>query len=108
MAGGRMGKVRRVLLIAPIPLLITTYIAFRGFTGALGFRAGVTLAFLFYWIVWFLLLPLYAARVRGLLDMLRDTRPWVPSPRWLALILLILPVALGLCVKLVPELPPTD
>jgi len=86
---------RRALLAAPLVLLATTYLAFQGFVALWGPKAGYFAGFVFYWIVWGLLFPLWILGSQGLPTLFRDVQPRLGKPIWLGPVLLALPPLLA-------------
>jgi len=86
---------RIALLIAPPALLASMYPAYQGFVSLIGPKGGYLAGFLFYWVFWCLLFPLWALGPRGLREVFRDVRPRLGRPAWLGLVLLAMPPILG-------------
>jgi len=86
---------QKMLLVIPLVLLATTYLAFREFIAFFGFKAGYFAGFVFYWMVWGLLLPLWVLGSRGLGSLFRDVYPRLGKPAWLGAALLTLPPLLA-------------
>lgn len=86
---------RKALLVMPLVLLLTTYLAFQEFVTWLGFKAGYFAGFAFYWAVWGLLFPLWALGGQGLRTLFRDVRPRLGKPGWVGAVLLALPPLLA-------------
>ena len=86
---------RKGLLVTPLALLLTTYLAFQGFIARFGFKTGYFAGFVFYWVAWGLLLPLWALGGRGLRTLFQDVRPRLGKPAWLGVVLLTLPPLLA-------------
>lgn len=84
-------KKQIVLLAAPPVLLITTYLNYYILAALLGPVHGYLGGFLFYWIVWCGLLPLWVVGPNGLREMFKDTHPRFGKPAWLGLLFLIGP-----------------
>lgn len=80
------------LLVAPPLLLVTAYAVFSGLAAWLGPARGYLGGFLFYWIGWCLLVPLWAVGKDGLRGMFRRPRPPLGRPAWLGLFMLTGPV----------------
>jgi membrane protease YdiL (CAAX protease family) len=83
---------RTVLIMTPPVLLVTTYLAYNGFVALFGFQWGYFLGFLFKWVFWCLLIPLWLVGSDGLRRMFRATHPPVWRPTWLGWLLLALPL----------------
>jgi uncharacterized protein len=93
---GRMPETRqKVLLALPILVLATTYPAYQLFVGAWGDKIGYLAGFLFYWLFWCLLIPLWVLGRAGLNDLFRRVVQPFGSPAWLGLLLLIWPLLLA-------------
>lgn len=90
----RFSPTQWVLVFTPPLLLGSCWLVFSLAGAALGARAGYFAGFLFYWIVWCLLLPalLLGGRLRA--GFRPVGRPLGAKP-WLALVLLLWPLALG-------------
>lgn len=86
---------RRILILAPPVLLLTTWLAFNGFVTHFGFRTGYLLGFLVKWAVWCTVVPLWLLGPRGWVALFRSTRPPVGRPGWLGWSLLAIPLVLG-------------
>lgn len=83
------------LLAAPPVLLATTYATYKGMAAWLGSNLGYLAGFLFYWIFWCLLLPLWAVGPDELRVMFKAPRPPFGQPAWLGLLLLLTPVVVA-------------
>lgn len=83
---------RTVLIMTPPVLLVTTYLAYNGFVALFGFRWGYFLGFLFKWVCWCLLIPVWLVGINGVRGMFRGTHPPVGRPAWLGWVLLALPL----------------
>jgi hypothetical protein len=84
---------RQMVLLATPPILWgTTYVAFKRLGERFGATRGYLGGFLFYWICWCLLLPLWIVGPRKLRDMFRESRPRLGKPAWLGVTLLGGPV----------------
>lgn len=100
------GRVRQwALLAAPFVLLATTYGAYQGLVAWLGLKPGYLAGFLFYWLFWCFLFPLWLVGKAGLRTMFRAGRPNFPQPVILSLLLLFLPLVGGFFVMTLPRLP---
>jgi membrane protease YdiL (CAAX protease family) len=77
-----------VLLIAPPILLGSTYAVYYFLARWLGPVRGYLGGFLFYWIFWCLLLPLWVVGPVRLREMFKDARPRFGKPAWLGVLFL--------------------
>jgi membrane protease YdiL (CAAX protease family) len=84
-----------ILILAPVLLLLTTYFAFRQLVSRFGPRRGYLAGFLFYWIAWGFLLPLWLLGPQGVARLYRLGFPILGNPAWLGALLLIFPLLLG-------------
>ncbi len=84
-----------MLVLAPPLVLVTAHLAYGGFVDLFGLQVGYLLGFLFTWIVWCTLVPLWLFGLRGVLGMFRARSPMVGRPIWLGWGLLALPLLLG-------------
>jgi membrane protease YdiL (CAAX protease family) len=83
------------LLIAPWLLLASTTIVFRRLSTRFGPKGGYFGGFLFYWIFWCLLFPMWVLGPRRLRDMLRVRDPQGSRPTRSDLLLLAVPPIVG-------------
>lgn len=79
------------LILAPAALLLTTFFMFRYLSTTIGKEKAYLFGFLFYWLVWCLLLPLFTVGKEGLKEMLSTPSPLFGQPAWLGIVLLIGP-----------------
>ncbi|MHB1043345.1 MAG: reverse transcriptase/maturase family protein [Eubacteriales bacterium] len=79
-----------VLLAVPVILAASTYVVFIGLEKLLGPKAGHLGGMVFYWIVWCLLLPLWALGCKNIVDLFKGVHP---SP--LDIVLLVIPPLLA-------------
>jgi membrane protease YdiL (CAAX protease family) len=70
-------------------------LAFQGFVAWWGPKIGYFAGFVFYWVVWGLLFPLWILRSQELLALFRDVYPRLGKPAWLGVVLLALPPLLA-------------
>lgn len=84
-----------VLLITPWLLIGSTTAVFRRLALRLGSKRGYFGGFLFYWLFWCLLLPLWVLGPRRLSDMLRVRGPQGSRPTRSGLLLLAVPPIVG-------------
>jgi hypothetical protein len=84
-----------VLLVTPLVLTGTTYVAFRYLTRWLGQKPGYLAGFLFYWLFWCLVPSWWILGSHGLVQIFQDMRPQFGQPAWLGLLMLIIPLLLG-------------
>ncbi|MGE5577492.1 MAG: hypothetical protein ACM3TT_09925 [Syntrophothermus sp.] len=68
------------LLLAPPLLLASTYLAYNWLVDLLGQKTGYFGGFLFYWISWCLLFPLWVLGPQGFYNLFRDVRPRLGRP----------------------------
>lgn len=80
------------LIAAPPVLLLTTYLTFKVMGAWLGPKRGYLAGFLFYWVCWCILFPLWAVGPDGLRNMFKAARPPFGEPGWLGFIFIVLPV----------------
>ncbi len=79
---------KKILIVAPFFLLFTVYLAYSYSVSAWGLKTGYFIGFLFYWIVWCILFPLWLLGKKDLLAMfLRISEPF-GRPAWPRLTLL--------------------
>lgn len=86
---------RRGLLLTPVLVLASQYVALDFLTGVLGPRLGYFLAFMIYWFGWCLLFPVWAVGWQGMRAMFTPARPQFGRPTWLGLSILAVPLAVG-------------
>jgi uncharacterized protein len=97
---------RRVAaLLAPPLLIASTYVVFQVLVASWGERWGYLGGFLFFWLFWCAGFSFWALGIDGVKAVLRDTRPRLPHPRVLWLVLLAVPVAGAFATVLLPDLP---
>jgi len=96
---------QQALLATPWAVLATTYVAFQGFASLWGPKAGYLAAFVFYWVVWGGLLPLWVLGWRGLRGLFEDARPRLGKPAWVGAVLLLLPIAGAAATVFAAKLP---
>ena len=91
-----MPSIRQVMLILlPVVLLATTYLAFQTFVAAFGLKLGYLAGFLFYWIVWCFLPTWWLLGTDQLLQLFRDVPDRLGRPAWLGGLCLTIPLGLG-------------
>ena len=66
---GGWARRRRIVLISPILLVMTMYLAFHRLTGVFGLPLGYLVAFAVYWVGWCGLFPLIVLGPRGVLEL---------------------------------------
>lgn len=81
------------LIILPVLLIITTYLAFQLFVQAFGLKTGYLAGFLFYWIAWGLFIPVMIAGFKGVFSFFG--RPAETKLTWLNILLLVIPCLLA-------------
>lgn len=91
MSGPAFTARQLVLLATPPILLASSYAAFKGLAAWLGPARGYLGGFLFYWVIWCGLLPLWAVGGDGLRALFADVRPRFGQPAWLGVLFLLLP-----------------
>lgn len=89
---GPSSRARRVALLATPPVLLaSTYATFAWLSAWLGPERGYLGGFLFYWLGWCLLLPLWAIGPERFRAMFRDARPRFGRPAVVGALLLLGP-----------------
>ena len=91
---------RQALLLAPVLVLASEYVAFQGLTPMLGPRLGYLAAFATYWVGWCLLFPTWVVGWPGVRAMFGPAHPRWGRPTWLGAAVLALPLVLGYGVAL--------
>lgn len=86
---------RNALLLAPVLVLGSEYVAFHGLTMLLGPRLGYLAAFALYWLGWCLLFPTWVLGWAGIRAMFGPAHPRWGRPVWLGAAVLALPLVLG-------------
>jgi membrane protease YdiL (CAAX protease family) len=86
---------RRLLLLAPLGLVVSMWVVFQVMGGWLGPRPGFIAAFLVYWLAWGLAVPLWLVGRDGVAGLFRPVRPMKPVPRTLLAALLAAPAVFG-------------
>lgn len=79
------------LILAPVVLLVTTFIMFRYLSTTVSKEKAYLFGFLFYWVVWCFLLPLFTVGKEDLKQMFSTPSPLFGQPAWLGIMLLIGP-----------------
>ncbi len=83
----------KLLVLAPLLLLLTTYLVFKAAVMLFGLKPGYLIGFLFYWIIWCLLFPLWLLGKDAVFSMFRQAAEPLGKPKWLgAILLFILPL----------------
>ena len=91
-----MNHVKRIALLAAPPLILgTTLIVFRLLVAHLGLKAGHLCGFLFYWVVWCALLPLWVLGTDGINRVFKPGSSRFGQPPAIGVVLLVLPCLLG-------------
>lgn len=103
-----MATSKIALIAAPPLLLASTHLCFQGFVALWGPRLGYFAGFLFYWLGWCLLFPLWILGRRGLGGLFRRPQPPFGRPAWLGALFLLLPLALGYGYAFPRALPRAD
>ena len=86
---------QRLLMLSPIVLLASMYGVFRGMTAAFGTQPGFVAAFLVYWAVWGVAVPLWFVGRDGFADLFRPAQRRSAPFTILAVLALALPVLAG-------------
>lgn len=86
---------RWLLLLAPIGLVASMYAVFHAMAAWLGPRPGFTAAYIVYWLVWGLAVPLWFLGRDGVTGLFSPARPMGAWPRTLVALLLAAPVVFG-------------
>jgi membrane protease YdiL (CAAX protease family) len=87
-----LSKKQIVLLIMPPILLATTYGVFYNLSRWMGPICGYLGGFIFYWVVWCIILPLWAVGKNGFLQMFKTSQMRFGEPAWLGALFLVGPV----------------
>lgn len=80
-----------IMLIVPVIVLLTTYFIFKIFVGRYGMKLGYFLGFVFYWIVWCFIFPLFIIGIDGIKNIFRKVSNPFGKPAWLGLLVLLIP-----------------
>lgn len=78
----------KLLVAAPLLLLLTTYLVFNIAVKLVGLKPGYLIGFLFYWIAWCLVFPLWLLGKEAVFSMFRKVVEPLGRPKWLGAILL--------------------
>jgi uncharacterized protein len=78
----------KLLVTAPILLLLSTYLVFTAAVKLAGLKPGYLIGFLFYWVIWCLAFPLWLLGKEAVLCMFRKVAEPLGRPKWLGVILL--------------------
>lgn len=95
------------LLSLPIPLILTTAIAFVSLSQWLGNELGYVLGFLFYWIVWCGIVPIIYLGKDGLLSLFKEKTQLFKKENWLPVILLFLTTVVAFVMYFIPNIAST-
>ena len=79
-----------VLLLLPILLLLSTAGVFVSLSKWAGAERGYIGGFIFYWLVWCFLVPLFILKRAGILSLFKEENPLFSKSNWLAAGLLVL------------------
>jgi membrane protease YdiL (CAAX protease family) len=79
------------LILTPPVLLVTTFILFYYLSSTITKEKAYLFGFIFYWLVWCFLLPIFIVGKEGLKEMFSTPNPLFGQPAWLGIILLIGP-----------------
>lgn len=80
----------RALVLTPVLVRATEYVAFQSLSTVLGCRLGYFLAFAIYWFGWCLLFPAWVLGWRGIHAMFGPAQPRFGRPTWLGVAVLAL------------------
>lgn len=86
---------RVILILVPWVLLVSTYIAFTVLSDCLGPKLGYFLAFVFYWLVWCYIFPIYVLGFKGFKKIFAKAPLPFGKPSWVGIILLLVPSLLA-------------
>ena len=78
------------LLILPFLLSPSTILVFVPISRRLNAELGYVLGFLFYWIIWCILVPLFILKREGIVSLFREEYPLFQKSNWLPAVLLVL------------------
>lgn len=78
----------KLLIMAPLLLLLTTYLVFSIAVKLVGLKPGYLIGFLFYWIAWCLVFPLWLLGKEAFFSMFRKVANPLGRPKWLGAIFL--------------------
>ena len=95
MTSGRFTFPQKVLLVVPLAVLISMLLVFALFAKLFGTKAGYLAAFIFYWLIWCLIFPLWILGGEGLRHLFRRVTEPLGKPALLGFILLVLPPLLA-------------
>jgi uncharacterized protein len=93
---------RTAALLAPVALTASTFVVFNWAVAAFGLRWGYITGFVFFWLVWCLGFSWWALGTRGIVEVFRDARPRLPTPTWVWIVLLAVPVVGGFATVWLP------
>lgn len=82
-----LGK-EKLLVLMPVILLVTTYLVFVAAVMLFGLKPGYLIGFLFYWISWCLVFPIWLLGRDAVFSMFRKVAEPLGKPKWLGAILL--------------------
>lgn len=99
-----LGK-EKLLVLMPVILLVTTYLVFTAAVKLVGLKPGYLIGFLFYWIVWCLVFPLWLLGREAVLSMFRKVAEPLGRPKWLGIVLLFTLPLFTLAYALPMQLP---
>lgn len=88
-------SLQRVLLVAPLVLVASTYIVFQAALHYFGQVDGYMIGFAFYWVVWGIAVPLFTVGRDGIAAMFRPGRSHFGMPAAIAVPLLAAPAGYG-------------
>jgi membrane protease YdiL (CAAX protease family) len=80
---------KRILLVLPILLLMSTALVFLSLSQWFGRELGYLLGFTFYWVMWCLIVPLILLGKHGFSSLFREEIPLFRKENWLPISLLI-------------------
>ena len=82
------------MLLLPFLLIPSTAIVFISLSQWLNAEVGYVLGFLFYWVIWCCLVPLWILRREGIRSLFREETPLFRKSNWLPAVLLVLIVVI--------------
>jgi membrane protease YdiL (CAAX protease family) len=82
------------LLILPFLLSPSTILVFVPISRRLNPELGYVLGFLFYWIVWCILVPLFILKIEGIVSLFREESPLFQKSNWMPAVLLVIVIVI--------------
>lgn len=86
---------QKTLIVLPWLLIISTYFAFRSLVNISGSKWGYFTGFLFYWLLWCYLIPIWLIGLDGIRETFKKTENPLGKLNWLGVLLLLLPPILA-------------